>query len=190
MLFRSNVPSNATYGWYAFKASFSISFTEGEVRRAYTLKIKDVNMSSNADNFNSLDVSSKLTFNLPDNPGTIRTITRSASSTGEVTSKVVDRDVENTLMQRSDISFTSNNIYMMYEETHGDSAIGSPWKVYPVGDSVYDSSTKSIILTNDHVIDPNEADTHVYYLIYFVHIDSNDIGDIRFIYSLDVRQVI
>ena len=186
-----NVPSNATYGWYAFKASFSITFTEGEVRRAYTLKVKDVNISDSSNNFNDLNVSSKLSFHLPANPGTIRTITRSESnSNGEVTSTVVDRNVENTLMQRSDISFTSNYIYLMYEETHGDSITGSPWKVYPVDDSIYDSSTKSIILTNDHVIESNEADTHVYYLIYFVYIDAKDIGDIKFIYSLDVRQVI
>ena len=185
-----NVPSDASKGWYAFKASFSISFTAGEVKRNYTLKIKDVDISSTADNFNSLAVSGALSFFLPASPGTIRTITRSTNSNGEVISTVQNSGVENILLSRSDISFTSNNIYMMYEETHGSNITGSPWRVHPVSDTIYDSTTDSIILTNDHVIEPNDADTHNYYLIYFIQIDpSKDLNDIKFIYSLDVKQV-
>lgn len=32
-----NVPEDAPTGWYAFVATFKVSFTEGEVKRNYTL---------------------------------------------------------------------------------------------------------------------------------------------------------
>ena len=184
-----NVPENAPTGWYAFKADFSVLFTSGEVSRQYTLKIKDVAIGADANNYNSLVDNSNSSFFLSES-STIRTITRTTNTDGTVTSKVEASGVENLLMSRNDLPFTTNNVYMMYEETHAGSAKGSPWRAYSINDTIYDSTTSSILLSSDHVLAPNEEDMHVFYLIYFIKIEQvSNLQDIKFIYSLDVRQV-
>ena len=183
-----DVPNNAPDGWYALLATFSITFSESEVSREYTLKVKNVQSSEEANNYDDASVSSSSSFYLSSN-SKIYTIT-STESNGNVTFSYKDSDVEKTLTENNGLTFTANNIYMKCEETHGSTATGSPWKAYPVNDTNYDDDTDSLILINNHMLAPDEFDYHSYYLIYFVKIEkSKELDDVKFIYSLDVRQV-
>lgn len=83
---------------------------------------------------------------------------------------------------------------MQYEESHGGGAGGRGWTNYPIDNSknvIYDSTTDSICLTHEHELSPNLSDSHAYSVLYFVYINQNeDVDDIKFIYSLDIWQVI
>ena len=185
-----DVPNNAPDGWYAFLATFSITFSESEVSREYTFKVKNVKSSEEANNYDDASVSSSSSFYLNSN-SKIYTIT-STESNGNVTYSYKDSDVEKTLTENGGLTFTANNIYMKCEETHGSNITGSPWKAYSINDTnYYDKENEALILAYDHVIAPDEFDYHSYYLIYFVKIEkSKELDDVKFIYSLDVRQVV
>ena len=54
-----NIPDEvSSNGVYAFVADFKVAFSEGEVKRAYTLKVKDVDSNVDANDFNSASVRS------------------------------------------------------------------------------------------------------------------------------------
>jgi hypothetical protein len=182
------VPDNAPNGYYAFLSTFEINFTESEVNRTFTLKIKNVAASEDYSDFDNAKAHSSSKFYLDSN-SSVHTIT-STGSEGNVTYSYVENNVEALLMDNSKLTFSANNIYMKREEIHGSSATGSPWKAYSVNDSIYDKDTDSLILANDHFISTNIFNSHRYYIIYFVKIEkSKELDDVKFIYSLDVGQV-
>ena len=58
-------------------------------------------------------------------------------------------------------------------------------------EEIYDATTNSIKLTENHPINALEADTHEYKLLFLIDttgVEKEDFG-YKFIYSLDVRQV-
>ena len=184
-----DVPNNARSGWYAFLATFSLSFSTSEVDRSYTLKIKAINHDENVNDFNNSKVADNFSFYLSENVD-VYTISRSENN-GVITSEFKDTNFSSTLMNGSSLSFSSDKIYYKYDETHGSIPLGQSWMSYSVNSTNYDTDTNSLILANDHLLDSNEGDFHHYYIIYFVKIDqSKSVNDIKFIYNLDVRQVI
>ena len=105
-----DVPTNARSGWYAFVATFSISFSTSEVDRCYTLKVKAVDYNTNASNYNNANAAINFSFYLTDNVD-VYTIKRTENN-GTFNSEFVDTNVSNTLMNNSGLTFKSNNIYM------------------------------------------------------------------------------
>ena len=183
-----NIPDDATDGWYAFKATFRISFIAGEVSRAYTLKIKNVDANEDANDFDKVKTASHSSFFLSEDTS-VYTVAE-VNSGESVTPMFIKSDVENFLMDGSNLKFTKNNIYMKCDDSHDGSSSSSSWSESPI-DQYYDKEDGSLTLLNDHSLEANKFGVHNYSLIYFVKIEkSKDLNDIKLIYSLDVRQVV
>ena len=183
-------PDNAPKGYYAFIASFTVSFTEGEVAREYTLKVMGVDYSTPAsvENFNAYDKT-------PDNVYYCLDSTKGFNATSKIyaihNSAVIGTGNENvvgTLLGDSTkfTTFETDQVYLYSKE---NDSTGS-WSKHSKNET-YDATTNSIKLTENHKINALEADTHEYKLLFLINttgISKDDFG-YKFIYSLDVRQV-
>ena len=172
-------------GIYAFIADFKVSFSEGEVKRAYTLKVKDVESSVDPANFNSVSARSGSYYYLS---GTNNVWT--AVKDDENNFVVVKDNVASRLTGGKYTSFAVNTIYLAYSEgQNSENAIDYGWNAYS-SDKYVDNETSSVYITDKHEINPNESDYHYYRLIYFMDVDVDNINNFKFIYSLSVEQVI
>ena len=181
-----NIPDDASSnGVYAFVADFKVTFSEGEVKRAYTLKVKDVDSNVDAANFNSASVRSGSYYYLSDAVN-VYTAVKGADNNYVV----VKSGVASSLTSGKYTSFDTNTIYLAYSEGFSsDDTIDYGWDAYS-SDEYVDSETSSVYITNRHIVNPNESDYHYYRLIYFMDVDVSNINDFKFIYSLSVEQVI
>ena len=183
-------PDGAPKGYYAFIASFTVSFTEGEVAREYTLKVKGVDDATpaSAENFNAYDKT-------PDNVYYCLDSTKGFNATSKIyaihNSAVIETgktNVVGTLLGDTTKfpTFETDKVYLYTKE---NDSTGS-WSMYSKNET-YDSTTNSIKLTENHKINALDADTYEYKLLFLINttgISKDDFG-YKFIYSLDVRQV-
>ena len=181
---------SAPTGYYAFIASFTVSFTEGEVAREYTLKVKGVDDSTVASeaNFNAYDKT-------PSNIHYCLDSTKGFNATSKIyaihNSAVIETgktNVVGTLLENTTkfTTFETDQVYLYSKENN---STGS-WAMHSKNDT-YDATTNSIKLTENHKINALEADTHEYKLLFLINttdVEKEDFG-YKFIYSLDVRQV-
>ena len=183
-------PDGAPTGCYAFIASFTVSFTEGEVAREYTLKVKDVDDSTTASeaNFNAYDKTpSNVYYCLDSTKGFNATSKIYAIHNGSVIG-AGSENVAGTILGDSTKfpTFETDKVYLYSKE---NDSTGS-WATHSKNET-YDSTTNSIKLTENHKINALEADTHEYKLLFLINttgVEKEDFG-YKFIYSLDVRQV-
>lgn len=183
-------PDGAPEGYYAFIASFTVSFTEGEVAREYTLKVKGVDDSTTASeaNFNAYDKTPSNIYYCLDS-------TKGFSATSKIyaihNSVVIGTGSENVVgtILGDSIKFTTFETDQVYLYSKENDSTGS-WAMHSKNET-YDSTTNSIKLTDNHKINALEADTHEYKLLFLINtigVEKEDFG-YKFIYSLDVRQV-
>ena len=183
-------PDEHPEGYYAFIASFTVSFTEGEVAREYTLKVKGVDDSTPAsvENFNAYDKT-------PDNVYYCLDSTKGFNATSKIyaihNSAVIGTGNENvvgTLLGDSTKfpTFETDQVYLYSKENN---STGS-WSKHSKNET-YDATTNSIKLTENHKINALDADTHEYKLLFLIDTSKLQDGEFgyKFIYSLDVRQV-
>ena len=181
---------NAPKGYYAFIASFTVSFTEGEVAREYTLKVKGVDDSTTASeaNFNAYDKT-------PSNIHYCLDSTKGFNATSKIyaihNSAVIETGKTNVVgtLLGDTTKFTTFETDQVYLYSKENDSTGS-WSKHSKNET-YDSTTNSIKLTENHKINALEADTHEYKLLFLINttgISKDDFG-YKFIYSLDVRQV-
>ena len=185
-----NFPEDRKEGYYAFVADFNVYFSEGEVAREYTLKVKAVNndVTANETNFNNSDKADAIYYYLDSSIFNATALVYMISD-----GTVVGSDKNNIIGSlTNDNSFTTFNVDTIYtyegEETNNQ-MVGSWSGKSKNNSSNYDSSTESIYLTNNHRVNANESDHHLYKVIFFI--DSKQLSEqsnFKFIYSLDVRQ--
>ena len=183
-------PDGAPTGYYAFIASFTVSFTEGEVAREYTLKVKGVDDSTTASeaNFNAYDKTpSKIHYCLDSTKGFNATSKIYAIHNSAVIGTGNENVVGTLLGDTTKFqSFETDQVYLYSKE---NDSTGS-WSKHSKNET-YDATTNSIKLTENHPINALEADTHEYKLLFLINttgVEKEDFG-YKFIYSLDVRQV-
>ena len=183
-----NMPDNAPTGYYAYVASFKVSFTEGEVNREYTLKIKTASNDTVANSFDTTSAYTKANFYYPETT-TIYTTTKNSEGAIVATSSGVASSLTNNQMN----SFSPNNIYMAvregnvsFEDSENKSLV---WEVMSLN-TIFDNTTNSLNIHSDHTINAQEQDFHIYNIIFFYnHTYNASLVDFKFIYSLNVRQV-
>ena len=183
-------PDGAESGYYAFIASFSVSFTDGEVAREYTFKVKGVDDDTVAteENFNNYSMTpSNVYYFLDSSKGFSATSKIHAIYNGTVidTGKT---NVIGTLLEDTSkyTTFSTDQIYLYTKENDSTGA----WSMHSK-DKLYDDVTNSIYLTNDHRINALESDVHEYKFLFLIDTANLPDGEFgyKFIYSLDVRQV-
>ena len=183
-------PDGAPTGCYAFIASFTVSFTEGEVAREYTLKVKGVDDATvaSAENFNNPSMTPSNVYYCLDSTKGFNATSKIYAIHNGVVIGAGDGNVAGTILgdDKKFTTFETDKVYLYSKE---NSSTGS-WAMHSKNET-YDATTNSIKLTENHPINALEADTHEYKLLFLINttgISKDDFG-YKFIYSLDVRQV-
>lgn len=183
-------PDSAPTGYYAFIASFTVSFTEGEVAREYTLKVKGVDDSTTASeaNFNAYDKTPSNIYYCLDSTKGFNATSKIYAIHNSAVIETGKTNVVGTLLENTTkfTTFETDQVYLYSKE---NDSTGS-WSMHSKNET-YDSTTNSIKLTENHKINALEADTHEYKLLFLINttgVEKEDFG-YKFIYSLDVRQV-
>ena len=183
-------PDGAPTGYYAFIDSFTVSFTEGEVAREYTLKVKGVDddTSASAENFNNPSMTPSNVYYCLDSTKGFNATSKIYAIHNGVVIGAGDGNVAGTILGDDEKfpTFETDKVYLYSKE---NDSTGS-WATHSKNET-YDSTTNSIKLTENHKINALEADTHEYKLLFLINttgVEKEDFG-YKFIYSLDVRQV-
>ena len=183
-------PDGAPTGYYAFIASFTVSFTEGEVAREYTLKVKGVDddTSASAENFNNPSMTPSNVYYCLDSTKGFNATSKIYAIHNGVVIGAGDGNVAGTILGDDEKfpTFETDKVYLYSKE---NDSTGS-WATHSKNET-YDSTTNSIKLTENHKINALDADTYEYKLLFLINttgISKDDFG-YKFIYSLDVRQV-
>ena len=183
-------PDGAPTGYYAFIASFTVSFTVGEVAREYTLKVKGVDddTSASAENFNAYDKTPSNVYYCLDSTKGFNATSKIYAIHNGVVIGAGDGNVAGTILGDDEKfpTFETDKVYLYSKE---NDSTGS-WATHSKNE-IYDATTNSIKLTENHPINALEADTHEYKLLFLINttgVEKEDFG-YKFIYSLDVRQV-
>ena len=182
-----NIPDDAKSGYYAYVASFRVSFTPGEVKREYSLKIKTAPQSSTFQEFDTMESYSDADFYYSTST-TIYTTLKNSSGNIVATSS----NVASTLTSSAFTSFSPNKIYISNSESTSfeDAEKTDHWESLNL-DDIYEINSHSLNIHSEHPIYPNDADFHVYKIIFFYNYKNIDsIEDFKFIYSLNVEQVV
>lgn len=180
-----NMPDDAPKGYYAYLANFKVSFTKGEVKRKYTLKIKTAKLDVDSSSFESAATYSNADFYYPSTT-TIYTTVKNSSNEIEATSS----NVASTLTDNKINSFTPNTIYISNSEgiSFTEAEKVTNWNILSL-DDIYDPTTDSLEIHSEHPIGASEEDYHVYKIVFFYNYTNfNDIEDFKFIYRLNVEQ--
>ena len=185
-----NFPEDRKEGYYAFVADFNVYFSEGEVAREYTLKVKavDNSVTANETNFNNAEKADAIYYYLDSSSFNATALVYTISD-----GKVIGSDRNNIIGSlTNDNSFTTFNVDTIYtyegEETNNQ-MIGSWSGKSKNNNTYYDSTTDSICLSSNHRINANESDYHLYKVIFFINSEQlSEQSNFKFIYSLDVRQ--
>ena len=174
-------------GWYAFTNEVRIHFSSAEVSRKYTVKVKAVATDVDASNFKTVPAYENSKFSL-EASSTVYTVVK--NNKNEYTS--TSSNVASTLTNGSITSFAANTVYMSDTDGYRDpnATVSYNWKAYQA--SMVSAATEGVLtLHSNHTIAPNEEDYHYVNFIYFVHVtDSSNPISYKFIYSLNVEQVI
>ena len=146
-----NFPEDRKEGYYAFVADFNVYFSEGEVAREYTLKVKavDNDVTANETNFNNAEKADAVYYYLDSSSFNATALVYTISD-----GTVIGSDRNNIIGSlTNDSSFATFNVDTIYtyegEETNNQ-MVGSWSGKSKNNSSNYDSSTESIYLTNNH----------------------------------------
>ena len=188
---RVNIPENRQEGYYAFVADFNVTFSEGEVAREYTLKVKAVDntVTANETNFNSASKANAIYYFLDSSTLNATTLVYTIKDNA-----VIGSDRNNIIgLLTEDSSFSTFNLDTIYsyEGEERNNVMEGSWAGNSKNNSsYYDSSSDSVYLTSNHRVNANESDKHLYKIIFFLNTNQiSEESNFKFIYSLDVRQV-
>ena len=175
------LPSTASNGIYAYVGYFKVEFESSEVRRAYSLSIKDVanNVAPNTfETTPSYDLSS---FYLSSVPSTIYTSIVNSSNT----SQVISSNVPSTITSNSITSFNANTIYLSSFIQKNESDV----LTFNYSSISADTTLDHLTVCNDLIVEAGSNETHHYKFVYFVNVDADNVTPFNFIYKINLMQV-
>ena len=175
------LPSTASDGIYAYVAYFKVEFESSEVRRSYSMNIKDVASNVAPDSFESTPSYNVSSFYLSSVPSTIYTSLVNSDNT----SQIINNNVASTITNNSITSFNANTVYLSSFVQKSESDVLS----FDYSSISADTTLDYLTVCNDKIVEAGSNEIHHYKFVYFVNVDVNNMNPFNFIYKINLMQV-